>query len=157
MGRLLAILLILQISIPGSCCFATRIVKCVAALADMGGSADRGVTFGSCCSQGCCNQQDGDVAPGKPPSERQSDDSPGEPNCCSEDGRSRPSKHESCGCLERDPFVLPAQVSIDLNFDAGLLVYSANVPSSRCTNWRVKAQHYAPPLRLHLFLCNIRC
>ena len=161
MGRLLAILLLIQISLPGFCCFANRVVRSTASLVGFA-SSDGSLDFlsKSCCGNKCCI-----------PNPHDSSDCCSSGSCCgTESGPGstgpeqrhsnqpeKPTDQEVCECLDSDPMIPPSTISLDIDLDHG--IYELNsVPQLLASRLRVKAARYhPPPLRRHLFLCVIRC
>ena len=164
MGRLLAILLLIQISLPGFCCFANRVVRSTASLVGFA-STDGSLDFlsQSCCGNKCCI-----------PNPQDSSDCCTSGSCCcgtesrpSSTGREqrhsnqpeKPTDQRGCECLDSDPMIPPSTISLDIDLDHGIYIYELNsVPQLLASKLRIKAARYhPPPLRRHLFLCVIRC
>ncbi len=164
MGRLLAILLLIQISLPGFCCFANRVVRSTASLVGFA-STDGSLDFlsQSCCGNKCCI----------PNPQGSSDCCTSGSSCCGTEsgpgstGREqrhsnqpeKPTDQRGCECLDSDPMIPPSTISLDIDLDHGIYIYELNsVPQLLASKLRIKAARYhPPPLRRHLFLCVIRC
>lgn len=180
MGRLLAILLLIQISLPGFCCLANRAVRSAAYLIGLS-SGDGSLHFlgESCCSYHCCTPSDG--KPGCHPTKSEpgdccttghgccstssaSDSSPTDPlhdlcksNRADESGQQNPGPQKACECLDAEPMIPPSMASLNIDADyhfCGACLSLLN----RSSRFGSKNAHYhPPPIRRHLFLCVIRC
>ena len=162
MGRLFAILLLIQISLPGFCCFANRVVRSTAFLVGFA-SSDGSLHFlsKSCCGNKCCTPNPVDPSDccsaggsccGTESSPGSNNGEQGQPNQPVE-----PIDQEGCECLDSDPMIPPSAMSLDIDLDHGL--YEPNALPQLLTNrLHVKtARYHPPPIRRHLFLCVIRC
>ncbi len=162
MGRFLAILLLIQISLPGFCCIANRVVRSTAVMVGFTSSAQ---AFPFCCHSccgteyslpnsheacACCSPTNGCRSP-----ESTSD------SAVPEKKQPRPSDEpihrKICECLDSDPMIPPSMVVVDLDIAPG--IYDLNeIPKLMSDSLHMKAARYhPPPIRRHLFLCVIRC
>lgn len=162
MGRILAIVLLIQISLPGFCCFANRVARSTATLIGFSDS-ECSLQFwsNSCCVSECCNPNSPERNDCCSCTNRCCSDG-ADPNAGTEDLKQRdpsndPARQKICDCLDSDPMVPPSWAQVDLapahgfyepNRNRLLLVNSLQIGTAR---------YHPPPLRRHLFLCVIRC
>ena len=167
MGRLVVVVLLIQISLPGFCCIANRAVRSTARLAGFA-SPDGGLCFlsSNCCGNECCTPDP------RPNSDCcvYTDDGVGNADArtmhpshsdasesCPSERSGDPSRHKLCECLESDPMLPPSAVLIDLEDDHyvfEILDFPFAISSSHPF---LTARYHPPPLRRHLYLCVIRC
>jgi hypothetical protein len=167
MGRLVAVILLIQISLPGFCCIANRAVRSTARFAGFV-SPDGELSFlsstccgGKCCipdsrpSADCCIYTD-DCVSNSVAKTVQSSHSDASENGPSERSRN-PSRHKLCECLESDPMLPPSAILIDLEMGQYAFEIS-EVPIAISSSHLIStARYHPPPLRRHLYLCVIRC
>lgn len=161
MGRLLAVLLLVQISLPGFCCIANRAARSTARLIGFAPSAES-LTFwnSSCCGSKCCVPdagQDGDCCSYASGCCNQ----PATGTQCSEQSEhgtsNRPLHHKVCECLDSDPMILPSTISLDLDSDCLVTEFFVTSYPSLASSGIRTARYHPPPIRRHLLLCVIRC
>jgi hypothetical protein len=163
MGRIVTLLILIQISLPGFCCITNRFASSAALLFGVSSAANERQAE-SCCGIRCCT-------PSYTKSETKSQSSRKAASCCV--SKSTPSEstphqdepapteepchHGLCSCLDWDPMIPPAESSIDLELEAaslGPVVWFLASPADTA----IRAYRYRPPpLRRHLLLCVIRC
>lgn len=167
MGRLVTVILLVQISLPGFCCIANRGARSVALL--MGFANPVGELYflkSSCCGRKCCATTplpvadccNGtvDCAGNEAPQNMQSSQSDDSGRTSSEQP-SGPCSEKLCECLESDPMLPPSAILIDLVTDE-YVIEILDIPFAISSSYPVStARYHPPPLRRHLFLCVIRC
>lgn len=167
MGRLFAVVLLIQISLPGFCCIANRVVRSTARTIGFASPSGELAFWNSpCCGNKCCipdSRPDSDCcshtedcaynASNTNPESSHSDS----PKNSSSNPSNGPSGHKLCECLDSDPMIPPSSMSIDLDTDHYVLEI-LHVPLAVSSRQPIStARFHPPPLRRHLYLCVIRC
>lgn len=163
MGRIVAVLILIQISLPGFCCITNRFASSTASLFGFS-SAANGHQGDSCCGIRCCT-------PSSANSETKSQSTRKMASCCvskSSPSESTPHQdepapteepchHGLCACLDWDPMIPPTESLFDLDLEAASLGpvvwFLAPAADVAMSDYR----YHPPPLRRHLLLCVIRC
>lgn len=164
---MLAVIILIQISLPGFCCIANRAARSTARLIGFVAPDGEFAFWNSnCCGKKCCitdSRPDADCcaytddcACGTGNQSQQSSSST-ESTQDSSNQPKDPNRHKLCECLESDPMLPPSATLIDMEMDQFVLeVLDAPYAISR-SQTITTARYHPPPLRRHLFLCVIRC
>jgi hypothetical protein len=173
MGRLLAILLLIQISLPGFCCFANRAVRSTASLVGLA-SSDGSLLFlsKSCCGNPCCTPDSSDPSDcctsgrkccntESTPNTTSGDDTTSGESTSKHQNRSSqsddPVRRKVCECLDSDPMIPPSMASVDIDSDHQIIETCPLHLTWSSRSLFKTARYHPPPIRRHLFLCVIRC
>ncbi len=161
MGRLLSVLLLIQISLPGFCCIANRAVRSTAKLVGFAPSGESlAFCSNSCCGSKCCVPdagQDGDCCSYTADECNQPATGPQFSEQREHGPSNRPLHHKVCECLDSDPMIPPSTVLLDLDSDCFVCDLFETRYHSLASSPNRTARYHPPPIRRHLLLCVIRC